>query len=702
MVQAPYCFDGELRGPWDEPKGEAVGEHTFYHSYRCKGDVWGFLAATGQHPWPRQVEEARKSLTAMGIPCDDVSSLSAYFAAQPFEELQSKLRDKGFTFIRIGSFNDLNREPQPEHKTFRFVKTLAEQNPSGRDVTYFGNSVRSRNWQVQELPELPKYGRDTRAVLLDVCGLPPRKVDCMLAGGKSAASSLGAVFPDSSGVWELAGVTEKASSPLIPGRFWCGSAAVDSHASATPEDVAERLALQLAQEYEGRLREASLLVVFASSRVERARLEAIVRALAAKAGGGQLAVHGGHSQSGVATEAGVGTAGVAAFVVADTKGRYASGECMVAPGEGDPEAGRVAGKAAAEQALQRAGLTAERLKAEPPAFALFACSAAGMEEQALLGMQDILGETPIFGGTCGDTADGDFVITPGLAAASSTVCVTLAWPTVPTFTRLSALHSDIIAEGTVTKVSNFGRTIETIDGKPAFDVYKTWSEASGRSPSSGISMHLDPDSAMYPLAEPHKDASGAPCYKMLLPRAGKVGGGLDLFTSMQDGDRVVMMKSTKDGLASTIERFTSGHGPLADRSVSGGLFTMSAAVASMLGEEGTSDAVDRLVSNLGGCPVAVQISLGQVGPAGFRDRTTGEPDGSDNGPNRHGNLMLNMLLFGSPEPSIVGGISSKVAGTIGSITGKVGKIDQVAAQRIEALSGKVTSLADQVSSKIKM
>jgi len=77
----------------------------------------------------------------------------------------------------------------------------------------------------------------------------------------------------------------------------------------------------------------------------------------------------------------------------------------------------------------------------------------------------------------------------------------------------------------------------------------------------------------------------------------------------------------------------------------------------MLGEEGMSNAVDRLVNGLGGCPVAAQLTLGQVGPAGFRDRTTGEPDGSDNGPNRHGNLMLNMLLFGVPESPILSGVN---------------------------------------------
>jgi hypothetical protein len=190
---------------------------------------------------------------------------------------------------------------------------------------------------------------------------------------------------------------------------------------------------------------------------------------------------------------------------------------------------------------------------------------------------------------------------------------------------------------------------------------------------------------------------------MLLPRAGKAGGSLELFTSMQDGDKIVMMKSTHDGLASMIERVASRPGPLADKGISGGLFMMSAGIASALGEEGTSDAVDRLVNGLGGCPVAVQLTFGQVGPAGFRDRTTGEPDGSDNGPNRHGNLMLNMLLFGAPAPPIVGGVSSgmlaaadKLSGTIGSISGKVGKLDQVASQRLGALSGKVTNLADKV------
>jgi len=95
-----------------------------------------------------------------------------------------------------------------------------------------------------------------------------------------------------------------------------------------------------------------------------------------------------------------------------------------------------------------------------------------------------------------------------------------------------------------------------------------------------------------------------------------------------------------------------------------------------------SEAMSKVVLGLKGCPIAGQLTLGQVGPAGYRDRTTGEPDGSDNGPNRHGNLMLNVLLFGAPAPSsdaAAGGLTGAVSNAAKGIADKAtGLVDQAA------------------------
>lgn len=186
-------------------------------------------------------------------------------------------------------------------------------------------------------------------------------------------------------------------------------------------------------------------------------------------------------------------------------------------------------------------------------------------------------------------------------------------------------------KGFATKAS--GRTLLEIDGRPAAVVYNEWSKglisdvlADGGNILARTTLH--------PLGRIAGHIGNVPYYQLSHPDAVIENGALSIFTNVTPGDEFVLMQGTIDSLISR-----------AGRVASSALETYSAR---------PKDVAGALVVYCAGCMLTVQNRLNEVVES-LRSAlpntpflgvyTFGEQGCFLGGENRHGNLMISVLLF---------------------------------------------------------
>jgi hypothetical protein len=350
--------------------------------------------------------------------------------------------------------------------------------------------------------------------------------------------------------------------------------------------------------------------------------EEILTALARRVPG--MPMQGGTSCLGVMTEAGMHSAhgrGLALFGMHDPEGAFGVG----AADKGENP------RAAAQQAMQAALEHAGR-PGELPAMVWLTAS-PGSEEALLAGIADVIGnDVPVAGGSSADdSVSGQWQQFANCRAYNHAVVVTALFPSTEVLFAFHSGYEPTPIHGTVTRAE--GRVLLEIDGHPAAQVYNRWTDGLVDSAlqRGGNILAL---TTLHPLGRVAGYVGKIPYYQLSHPDAITATGGLTLFTDIAVGEELVLMRGTTDSLVTRAGRVA-----------------VSAMEAYGAARE---DVAGALVVYCAGCMLTVRERMDEVvrslrvalpGTPFLGEFTFGEQGCFVGGENRHGNLMISVLLF---------------------------------------------------------
>lgn len=360
------------------------------------------------------------------------------------------------------------------------------------------------------------------------------------------------------------------------------------------------------------------LVVYASVKHDSTTLMDTLRRLAPG-----VPIHGSTSCLGVMTAVGFHASdgvGLGLFGLRDAGGKYgvAAAENGLNP--------RAAGAAATHQAL-----AAANCPGDTPQIIWLTCT-PGTEEQVLQGIQDVVGpNVPIAGGSSADnTIEGHWQQFANGQSYSNAVVVTAMSPSTPVHYAFWSGYYATEHRGRVTQAS--GRTIHTIDHRPAAEVYNEWTQG-----AIGNALHggnVLGDTTLHPLGRLAQKIGGVVFYRLSHPEVVTEQGGLRLFTNVETGEEIVLMMGSRHDLVARVgilAKTALRRHSLSPSRVAGALVIYCAGC--MLAVQ---DRMDKVAANireaLGGNPLLGAFTFGEQGC--FVD-----------GANYHGNLMASVVVF---------------------------------------------------------
>ncbi len=262
-------------------------------------------------------------------------------------------------------------------------------------------------------------------------------------------------------------------------------------------------------------------------------------------------------------------------------------------------------------------------------------SAPGHEEALINGIMSVVGdEVPIFGGTAADNTIsglwqqfcGEEIYQNGIAVAVIYSSQAIGY----------AFHNGYVPteqEGTVTKAT--GRIVNSIDNKPAAEVYNQWSGGLIQS-ALGTDSNILAISTYHPLGREVGKIGTIPYYNLSHPNEIFADGSMSFFSTLRENDRVVFMAGTKESLKTRIKRVIhlakENHSHNSDQKYKGAFIVYCAGCFLAIQDE-VKDVIDNVYSELPVEPFLGMFSFGEQGCL-------------FGGENRHGNLMISAIVFG--------------------------------------------------------
>ncbi|MFC1706280.1 FIST signal transduction protein [Planctomycetota bacterium] len=363
-----------------------------------------------------------------------------------------------------------------------------------------------------------------------------------------------------------------------------------------------------------------LLLVHASCELDT---HALLGHLASRAPNAQI--QGGTSCMGVLTGDGVHTqdgVGMGLLGLTDADGGYGVGLASIGD---DPDTAAVT---ALEEALARA----ER-PGEVPEVVLIS-SSPGHEDQMIRAIEShIGGNVPIIGGTCADNdMSGKWRVFAGDQVAAEGVSVATLFPTAEIGYSFHSGYEPTEYRGRVTRAE--GRVLYEIDGQPAARVYDEWSGGVAADCLS-VGGSLVPAASLTPLGNPVGQISGVPYYRLSYPVEVVENDALLLFTEIREGTETVMMRGSRNSLATRAGRVAAAAvsaAPFGAEEVQGALMLFCAGCMLVV-QDRLEQSAEGVRASLGDAPFLTAFTLGEQGCF-------------IGGENRHANLMIASLVFG--------------------------------------------------------
>ena len=355
-----------------------------------------------------------------------------------------------------------------------------------------------------------------------------------------------------------------------------------------------------------------------------------------------IPLHGSTSCLGSMTEQGVHNQdgrGIAIFGILDPVGGYGVGAAQI------QHDAKTAAKEAVEAALAMADCPGE-----VPSM-VWMTSAPGHEEAAIAGIAEILGDdVPVTGGSSADnTVSGLWKQCVQDRIYTNAVVLTVLFPSTEVIFAFHSGYEPTEQKGVVTKMGTLdnegnldesaleGRMVLEIDHRPAMEVYNEWC---GGILNDVVSTggNILTRTTLYPLGRVAGHVGKIPYFQLSHPDSATERGAFTAFSNICVGDELVLMHGTVESLITRAGRVA----------------------ASTLDTHGIDhkDIAGALVVYCAGCMLTVRERLGEV-VDGLKQAlpqtpflgiyTFGEQGCFLGGENRHGNLMISVLLFRKSE-----------------------------------------------------
>ena len=296
---------------------------------------------------------------------------------------------------------------------------------------------------------------------------------------------------------------------------------------------------------------------------------------------------------------------------------------------------------AIDRAIEEAQAAAGRAGEVPDMVWLHA--SPGREEELIAGIQASLGaDVLISGGSSADECIGGLwsqFTTSGLADGAAIALLYADQPITHHF-QSGYLPTDLTGEVTRAR----GRTLYEIDHRPAAEIYNHWADGAISEAIRDRSRNILGDSAWKPLGKSIGRIGPSPelmvdCYCLVHPDSVGPDGELRLFADVEEGSRVVLMRSGPEELtkrATQVVR-TSFEMTPAGTGVGAALMVFCAGCMLALGDDIQSASAE------------IRAAFGDVPFLGVF--TFGEQGSFLNGDRLHGNLMISTTLLGSAVPA---------------------------------------------------
>lgn len=286
-------------------------------------------------------------------------------------------------------------------------------------------------------------------------------------------------------------------------------------------------------------------------------------------------------------------------------------------------------ESAISQALDEAMLKADRVGEVPSLIVLHATP--GDEEQMIASIDRKFGTlVAIIGGSAADNKiDNKWSIFTEKEHSPSGVSVTVIYSSQSIFTSFSAGHSTTQYQGVITKAND--RELLEIDHKPALDVYHHWTNHHlGNLSSDG---YLFDKATIYPLGRIAGYIFEEPYYKLSHPVRETANKGIELFTTITEGETINLMVGNKTHLIGRAARVVKAayNQKLEDMERLGGINIFCAGPMLHLKQD-ISAVCEQINVALDGNPFICPFTFGEQG------RFIG-------GENGHGNLMISSAVF---------------------------------------------------------
>lgn len=336
-------------------------------------------------------------------------------------------------------------------------------------------------------------------------------------------------------------------------------------------------------------------------------------------------IQGGSSCQGVMTESGfhsVDMHGLALLAIQDSGGEYGVGAANLGT---QP-------RLAAQQAVMAAMEAADR-PGEIPKL-VWLVGAPGFEEALLQGISDVLGpNVPVAGGSSGDNAiAGNWCQFTGQGVYSDAVTVTLMYSGSDVSYAFHSGYSPSEVTGRVTECE--GRTILKIDDRPAADVYNEWADHCIDDALKTGDTNILGNTTLHPLGRKVGAVNDVPYFRLSHPDAVTENHGLSLFSNVNQGDELTLMKGSVESLVTRAGRVADSAKKVSnwDASEIAGALVIYCAGCMLTVQQQMPEVVESLKASLPGIPFIGTFTFGEQGC--FRE-----------GENYHGNLMISVVLL---------------------------------------------------------
>lgn len=310
------------------------------------------------------------------------------------------------------------------------------------------------------------------------------------------------------------------------------------------------------------------------------------------------------------------------FALEDAEGHYGVGSASIAANSP---------REAASNAIM-AALEDSDVPYESPTL-VWCAMPPGNEEAMLAGFADVIGPNiPVFGGSAADNdVSGQWQQGSHTSTGDDSVVVAVLYTSTPLGMSYSSGYKPTEKYCVATQVD--GRMLHQLDNETAAIVYDQLSNHSIAQSLTGGNVLAD--TTLYPLGQEIESSLGIGEYLLSHPDSVTEDGALTLFSEISPNTRLIVMEGSVEGLVARAEKvIANAIGLLPDGSTPQGILMIYCAGCMLTVDDSITVMLEKVRDRVGNIPVAAAYTFGEQGR--FLD-----------GVNRHGNLMISAVVFGS-------------------------------------------------------